>query len=180
MFLIVPGLGCCVGFSLVVASRGYSLVAVCRPLIVVASLVVEHGLQLLGMWAPEHKLSCSLAYEIFPTQRLNSCLLHWQTGSLPLSHQGSPGAGLNCMWRWLQNLYMTMRWRCQNLLDTHLDKVITRLRERRMSEGIHYVRLSTHHLTRPRDTEEEHSYQSVSFRGPMGLVGVDTWVPPGN
>ena len=75
---------------------------------------------------------------------------------------------------------MTMRWRCQNLLDTHLDKVITRLRERRMSEGIHYVRLSTHHLTRPRDTEEEHSYQSVSFRGPMGLVGVDTWVPPGN
>ena len=31
------------GLSLVVASRGYS-VAVCRLLIVVASLVVEHGL----------------------------------------------------------------------------------------------------------------------------------------
>ena len=32
------------GLSLVVASRGYSLVAVCRLLIAVASLVAEHGL----------------------------------------------------------------------------------------------------------------------------------------
>ena len=31
-------------FSLVAASRGYSLVAVCGLLIVLASLVVEHGL----------------------------------------------------------------------------------------------------------------------------------------
>ena len=42
-FLIVPGLRCSVGFSLVVASRGYSLVEVCRFLIAVASLV-EHRL----------------------------------------------------------------------------------------------------------------------------------------
>jgi len=27
---------------------------------------------------------------IFPTQGLNPCLLHWQGGSLPLSHQESP------------------------------------------------------------------------------------------
>ena len=32
------------GLSLVVASRGYSLVVVCRHLIVVASLIVEHGI----------------------------------------------------------------------------------------------------------------------------------------
>ena len=32
------------GFSLVVVSRGYSLVAVCWLLIAVASLVSEHGL----------------------------------------------------------------------------------------------------------------------------------------
>ena len=32
------------GLSLVVASRAYSLVAVCRLLILVASLVVEQGL----------------------------------------------------------------------------------------------------------------------------------------
>ena len=29
-------------------------------------------------------------WEIFPTQGLNLCLLHWQADSLPLSHQGSP------------------------------------------------------------------------------------------
>ena len=35
---------CCVGFSLAVASEGWSLVAVRGLLIVVASLVVGHGL----------------------------------------------------------------------------------------------------------------------------------------
>ena len=29
---------------------------------------------------------------IFPTQGLNLCLLHWQAGSLPLSHLGSPSS----------------------------------------------------------------------------------------
>ena len=37
-----------------------------------------------------HGLSCPKAYGIFPDQRLNLCLLHWQVGSLPLSQQGSP------------------------------------------------------------------------------------------
>ena len=36
-----------------------------------------------------HRLSFSMACEIFPDQRLNTCLLHWQVDSLPLSHQGS-------------------------------------------------------------------------------------------
>ena len=35
---------CCSGFSLVVASEGYSLAAVRGLLIMVASFVVEHGL----------------------------------------------------------------------------------------------------------------------------------------
>ena len=38
------GLPCCLGFSLVVAIRGYSLVAVCRLLTAVASPDAEHGL----------------------------------------------------------------------------------------------------------------------------------------
>ena len=29
---------------------------------------------------------------IFPTQGSNPCLLHWQVGSLPLSHRGSPSS----------------------------------------------------------------------------------------
>ena len=35
------GLHCCAGFSLLVASRGYSLVAMRRLLIAVASLILE-------------------------------------------------------------------------------------------------------------------------------------------
>ena len=42
--LAVLGLHCCMGVSLVVVSGGYSLVVVCGLLIVVASLVEEHGL----------------------------------------------------------------------------------------------------------------------------------------
>ena len=44
LFLTMLGLRCCSGFSLVLASRGYSLVAVRRPLIEMASLLAEHGL----------------------------------------------------------------------------------------------------------------------------------------
>ena len=44
------GLRCCMGFSLVSGSRGGSLVAACGHLIVVVSLVAEHGLW--GPWLP--------------------------------------------------------------------------------------------------------------------------------
>ena len=43
------GLHCCTDFSVVVVSKGYSLVAVHGSLIVVASLVAGHGLW--GTWA---------------------------------------------------------------------------------------------------------------------------------
>ena len=45
LFLTVLGLHCCSGFSLVVVSRAYSLVAVHGFPTAVASLVAEHGLQ---------------------------------------------------------------------------------------------------------------------------------------
>ena len=46
MYLLLAALGlcCCAGFSLVVESRGYSLVAMHRYAISVASLVAEHRL----------------------------------------------------------------------------------------------------------------------------------------
>ena len=44
LFLSVMGLCCCSDFSLVVTSRGYSVVAVHRLLIALASLVEEHRL----------------------------------------------------------------------------------------------------------------------------------------
>ena len=45
LFSAVLGLLCCGGFSLVEAGGDNSLVAMCRPLIEMASLVVEHRLQ---------------------------------------------------------------------------------------------------------------------------------------
>ena len=46
--LAVLGLCCCSGFSLVVGSGGYSRVAVLERLIVVASLISEHGFRAHG------------------------------------------------------------------------------------------------------------------------------------
>ena len=104
------------GSSPVAASGDYSLVAVCRLFIVVASPVAEHGLQ--GMQASaavarglrscsfhalEHRsmvvvpqLRCSRACGIFPDQGLKLCLMNRQADLfffffLPLSHQGSSG-----------------------------------------------------------------------------------------
>ena len=37
-----------------------------------------------------HGVSCSMACGIFLDQGSNPCLLHWQTNSLPLSHQETP------------------------------------------------------------------------------------------
>ena len=38
----------------------------------------------MGLGAPRQ------ADGMFPDRGSNSCLLHWQVGSLPLSHQGNP------------------------------------------------------------------------------------------
>ena len=103
--LAVLGLCCCMGFSLVVVSGGYSLVLVCGFLIAVASLVAELGLSgtqalviwLMGSRAQAQSLRCTRLVApwycgVFPVQGSNPCLLHWQADSLPLRHQGSPPA----------------------------------------------------------------------------------------
>ena len=102
------------GLSLVVVSRGYSLVVMHRLLITVASHAADDktqgtraevaaacglsssGSQALqqGSRVAEHGLSCSLACGIILDQRLNLCLLHWQADSLPPNQQGSPGNAL--------------------------------------------------------------------------------------
>ena len=90
------GLCCCERFSLVAASRSYSVAVVLRLVISVASLVVEQGLKgtqaavvtasgLNSCHAQALKhgfdicgigLSCSSARGIFLEQGSNSCLLH--------------------------------------------------------------------------------------------------------
>ena len=111
-FRAVLGLQCCLGFSLLTASGGCSLVAMRWFITAVVSPVAEHRFQGVwasvvaacrlsscGSWVLEHRLnncgpwlSCSTACEIFLHQGSNLCLLHWQADSLPPSHQGSSQA----------------------------------------------------------------------------------------
>ena len=49
LLLFLAALGLHLGLSLVAASQGYSLAVVCWLLIVVASLVVQHGLWVFGL-----------------------------------------------------------------------------------------------------------------------------------
>ena len=81
------------GFSGVVASRSYSLLAIRGLLTEVASPVAEHGLwSVRASVVVAHRLSYSKECGIFPDQGLNPCLWHWQMDSYPLSHQGSPSS----------------------------------------------------------------------------------------
>ena len=95
---------------------GFSLVAVSSFLIAAASFAVEDGpawtsvvaapgCQNAGSVVVARGLSFSAAYGIFPDQRSNPCLLHWQVDSLAPSHQESPVLILNFTWKhiWYQN-----------------------------------------------------------------------------
>ena len=69
--------------------RGLLFVAVRRLLLVMASLVAAHGLQVCGLQQLWHQSSvvvvrgpsCSMAYGFFLDQGLNPCPLHWQADS---------------------------------------------------------------------------------------------------
>ena len=78
------------GLSLVAASGGHSSsrcagLSPSRPL-----LLRSTGSRRAGSVVVAHGLSCSAACGIFPDQGSNPCPLHWQAGSQPLRHQGSP------------------------------------------------------------------------------------------
>ena len=97
-FLAVLGLPCCVRAFSSCGKWGLLSVAVCKLLIVVASLVAEHGsrcmgfivaacgLSSMGSVVVAQGLSCPMACEIFLDQGLNLCFLHWQANS-----SGPPG-----------------------------------------------------------------------------------------
>ena len=95
-------------FLTVLSLHGSSLVVVHGLLLACCSLVVEHGLsgveasvvvacglRSCNSWALEHRLNCGqwawLLLGMWVLPELNSCLLHSQVDSLPLSHQRSPG-----------------------------------------------------------------------------------------
>ena len=53
-------------------------------------LLQSTGSRRSGSVIVAHGPSCSVACGIFPDQGSNPCPLHWQAGSQPLRHQGSP------------------------------------------------------------------------------------------
>ena len=96
-----PIFGATQAFSLVVSSRGSSRCSTqvpyrrgffcgswalgCEGFSSCGSQTLEHRPRSCGS-----RLSCSMACEIFLDQGSSPFLLHWQTDSLSLSHQGSP------------------------------------------------------------------------------------------
>ena len=93
LFLAALGLRCCVWAFCSCCKQGLLFVAVRGLLIMVASLVAEHslqvhrlsscgrGLQSAASVVAVHGLSCSSARGIFPDQGSNPCPLHWRADS---------------------------------------------------------------------------------------------------
>ena len=83
----------CAGFSWALALGAQASVVAARGLRscgVQALVVATHGPSSVGSVAVAHRLSCSMAFGIFPGQESNLCPLHWQTDSYPLLYQWSP------------------------------------------------------------------------------------------
>ena len=78
----VLSLRCCAGFSLTVARGSYSLIAVCRLLTAVDSLVEEHGPQV-----------CGLQQLQLPGSRQQTQQL-WHLGLVASQHVGSSQTGI--------------------------------------------------------------------------------------
>ena len=78
------------GFSLVVASGGYSLLRCAGFSLPWLLLLRSTGSRHVGSVVVAHWLSCSAACGIFPDKGSNPCPLRWQADFQPLCHQGSP------------------------------------------------------------------------------------------
>ena len=90
LFMAVLGLRYCMRAFSSCGKWGPLFIAVRGPLIIAASLVVEHRLQMRRLSNVAYGPSCSVACGILPDQGSNLCPLHWQADSQPLCHQGSP------------------------------------------------------------------------------------------
>lgn len=87
------GLGCCVQAFSSCGEQELFFLGVCGLLIVVASLVAEHGLHGSVLSRCAHWLGCSVACGIFRNQGLNPFPLLWQVDSELSGPPGSAGKG---------------------------------------------------------------------------------------
>ena len=81
LFLAVLGLRFCARAFSSCGEWGPLFIAVCGPLTVVASPVVEHRLQTRRLSSVAHGPGRSTACGIFPDQGSNPCALRWQADS---------------------------------------------------------------------------------------------------
>ena len=81
LFLALLGLCSCVRAFSRCGEQRLLFVVVRRRLIVVASLVAEHGLRNMASGVVAHGFSCPMACGIFLDQGLNPYPLHWQADS---------------------------------------------------------------------------------------------------
>ena len=82
--------------SLIVVSGGYSPLRcpgffLWQPLLLRSTGSRHAGFSSCDAWG----LNCPVACGIFPDQGLSPCPLHWQAGSSPLDHEGSPTYSIN-------------------------------------------------------------------------------------
>ena len=93
IYLAVLWLHCWRGCFLLVVQGlvlSQSITAGLQQLWHMSSAVAAPGFQSTGSVVVEHRPSCSSACGILLHQGSNLSFLHWQTDSLPLSHQGNP------------------------------------------------------------------------------------------
>ena len=111
LFLAVLGLCCCARAFSSCSEQGLLFVAVRGFLIVIVSLVAEHGLQVHGLqqlWLAGPRVQAQQLWHMGPVApRMWDlpgpglepvCPLHWQADSQPLRHQGSPKICLYFEW----------------------------------------------------------------------------------
>ena len=94
LFVALHGQTCIGNLALCTGKRGFLFLAVRELLISVARLVALSDSRRTAPVAAAHRLSCSVAGEIFPEQGSNPCALHEQVDSCSLGHQGSPRSAL--------------------------------------------------------------------------------------
>ena len=93
LLLTVLGLRCWQAFS---CCREWGLPFVgswaspCGGISYCGAQALGRGFSNCSSWALEHRLSSCAACGIFPDQGFSLCPLHWQVGSDPWCHQGSP------------------------------------------------------------------------------------------
>ena len=87
-------------------------------------LVVIQAPASMGFPSKNNGVACRFLLQgIFPTQGLNMCLLHWQVGSLPPSHQGSAPGSLSDTEATGRASLEQYRWGRPPVLETLLSNV---------------------------------------------------------